>query len=84
MACNYWVSNSVTSFNDSCLPAETTFPSITKAGRLNILYSMIFNKSSSFTKVASLPYCAIACWVVSYKVLHLRQPVPNTLISIIR
>ena len=35
--------------------AETTFPSITKAGRLNILYSMIFNKSSSFTKVASLP-----------------------------
>ena len=67
MACNYWVSNSVTSFNDSCLPAETTFPSITKAGKLNILYSMIFNKSSSFTKVASLPNSAIACWVVSYK-----------------
>lgn len=41
MACNYWVSNSFTSFNDNRLPAETTFPSITKAGRLNILYSMI-------------------------------------------
>ena len=43
---------------------------------------MIFNKSSSLINVASLPSSEIACFVVSYNVLQLEQPVPNTLISI--
>ena len=55
-----------------------TLPSITKAGRLKILYSMIFNKSSSLIRVASQPSSEIACFVVSYNALQLEHPVPNT------
>ena len=32
MACNYWVSNSFTSFNDNRLPAETTQQAIAELG----------------------------------------------------
>ena len=42
---------------------------------------MIFNKSSSLINVASLPSSEIACFVVSYNVLQLEQPVPNTLMG---
>lgn len=43
---------------------------------------MIFNKSSSLINVASLPSSEIACFVVSYNVLQLEQPVPNFLFYI--
>ena len=78
----YLVINSFTSDKDNLFPADMTLPSITKAGRLKILYSMIFNKSSSLIRVASQPSSEIACFVVSYNALQLEHPVPNTLISI--
>ena len=48
-----------------------------------VLYSIIFCKSSSFSKVASMPDSLITLSTVAYNALHLLHPVPNTLIFIL-
>ena len=78
----YCFNNSITSGKDNFFPAETTFSLITNAGKLKILYSMIFKISSSLSNVASKFRSYTACSTVAYKALQFAQPVPKTLISI--